>query len=158
MKIIFIRHGQAQIRSTTGQDSDRELTEFGQQQAKQTAKYILDNYQPDLFIVSPYQRAKQTLKAFTDRTSTVPYTVLDEITPNGDPKVAIEIISSMVDTNETINCVVVVCHMPIVAEIVGELVGQHPTAYQLAEARVLECAFVVENLCNQVDGFIPQQS
>lgn len=41
MKMILIRHGQAE--DETRPDSARQLTDFGQQQAAQTAEYITTN-------------------------------------------------------------------------------------------------------------------
>ena len=55
MKIILVRHGQAE--DETRPDSARQLTDFGQQQAAQTAEYVTTHYHPDCFIVSPYDRA-----------------------------------------------------------------------------------------------------
>ncbi|WP_350650005.1 histidine phosphatase family protein, partial [Pseudomonas sp. HY13-MNA-CIBAN-0226] len=82
MKMILIRHGQAE--DETRPDSARQLTDFGQQQAAQTAKYITTNYKPDRFIVSPYDRAQQTLAELQARAPTVPATVQDNITPSDD--------------------------------------------------------------------------
>ncbi|WP_348655017.1 histidine phosphatase family protein, partial [uncultured Psychrobacter sp.] len=51
MKIILMRHGQAENESRP--DSARQLTEYGQQQAAQTAEYLIEHYRPDHFVVSP---------------------------------------------------------------------------------------------------------
>ena len=49
MQIILMRHGQAE--DETRPDSARQLTDYGQQQAVQTAEYITSHYKrrPDFF-------------------------------------------------------------------------------------------------------------
>ncbi len=153
MKIILIRHGQAE--GFQDQDSSRQLTEFGHKQAQQTADYIMKKYSPDLFVVSPYDRARQTLHAFQQHAPETPSKILANITPNARVNRALEDLSQLAD--DTIECMLVVSHMPIVANIAGALLGEWATAYSLAEARVLECEVFTENLAMQIDGFIPAQ-
>ncbi len=154
MKLILIRHGQAE--SLQVQDSSRQLTEFGQKQATETAEYIMQKYSPDLLVVSPYDRARQTLQAFQKHAPQTPTKTLATITPNGNINRALDDLSQLAD--DEIDCMLVVCHMPIVANIVGALLGEWATAYSLAEARVLQCEVLAENLAVQIDGFIPTQS
>ncbi len=156
MKIIFMRHGQAE--NFRPPDSSRQLTQFGQEQAKETANYIMDNYNPDLFVVSPYDRARQTLQAFSKINPDTPIEIIKEITPDSDATQALAEIARVIDNKHAqANCVLVVCHMPIVANMVGLLLKQWATAYALAEARVIECEFIAENLGTQIDKYIPQQ-
>ena len=82
MKIILVRHGQAE--NDTRPDSSRQLTDLGREQAAQTAEFVMTHYQPDQFIVSPYDRAQQTLAAFQACAPTVPFVILDNITPADD--------------------------------------------------------------------------
>ncbi len=154
MKIILIRHGQAE--NLQLQDSSRQLTEFGQQQAQETAEYIMEKYSPDLLVVSPYDRARQTLQAFQKHAPQTLIKTLATITPNGNVNRALDDLAQLAD--DGIECMLVVCHMPIVANIAGALLGQWATAYSLAEARILECEVFAENLATQIDGFIPTQS
>ncbi len=154
MKIILIRHGQAE--GFKDQDSSRQLTEFGHKQAQETAEYIMKKYSPDLLVVSPYDRARQTLQAFQKHAPQTPIKTLATITPNGNVNRALDDLAQLAD--DGIDCMLVVCHMPIVANLAGALLGEWATAYSLAEARVLQCEVLVENLATQIDAFIPTQA
>lgn len=150
MKIILVRHGQAE--DETRPDSARQLTDFGQQQAVQTAEYITTHYQPDYFLVSPYDRAQQTLAEFQARAPKVPAAVQENITPSDDARQALIDIG-----NIEAECLVVVCHMSIVANIAGLLTGDYPESFSLAEARVFEMDFVMSGMAKEVDRFVPDQ-
>lgn len=150
MKIILVRHGQAE--DETRPDSARQLTDFGQQQAAQTAEYITTHYQPDYFLVSPYDRAQQTLAEFQARAPKVPAAVQENITPSDDARQALIDIG-----NIEAECLVVVCHMSIVANIAGLLTGDYPESFSLAEARVFEMDFVMSGMAKEVDRFVPDQ-
>ncbi len=150
MKIILVRHGQAEDESRP--DSARQLTDFGQQQAAQTAEYVTTHYHPDCFVVSPYDRAQQTLAAFQARAPKVPSTIQNNITPADDAR---EALVELADIEA--ECLVVVCHMSIVAHIAGLLKGEYPGSFSLAEARVFEMDFVMGGMAHEVDRFVPEQ-
>ncbi|MBF4488510.1 phosphohistidine phosphatase SixA [Psychrobacter sp. N25K4-3-2] len=150
MKIILVRHGQAE--DETRPDSARQLTKFGQQQAAQTAEYITTNYRPDRFIVSPYDRAQQTLAELQAHAPTIPATVQDNITPSDDAHSALTDIAKI-----EAQCLVVVCHMSIVANLAGLLTGDYPESFSLAEARVFEMDFIMSGMATEVDRFVPEQ-
>ena len=150
MKIILMRHGQAE--DETRPDSARQLTDFGQQQAKQTAEYITAHYQPDYFVVSPYVRAQQTLAALQAQLPTVPSSVRDNLTPSDDARQALHEIADI-----EAKCLVVVCHMSIVAYIAGLLTGDYPESFSLAEARVFEMDFVMAGMARETARFVPDQ-
>lgn len=150
MKIILVRHGQAE--DETRPDSARQLTDFGKQQAAQTAEYVTTHYHPDHFVVSPYDRAQQTLAEFQLRALEVPSTIQNNITPSDDARKALADIA-----NIEAECLVVVCHMSIVANIAGLLTGDYPESFSLAEARVFEMDFVMSGMANEVDRFVPDQ-
>ncbi|MBI0425316.1 SixA phosphatase family protein [Psychrobacter sp. NG27] len=150
MKIILVRHGQAE--DETRPDSARQLTSFGQQQAAQTAAYLTTHYSPDYFVVSPYTRAQQTLAVLQSLVPTVPSSIQDNITPSDDARQALIDIG-----NIEAECLVVVCHMSIVAYIAGLLTGDYPESFSLAEARVFEMDFVMTGMATEVDRFVPDQ-
>ena len=150
MKIILVRHGQAEDESRP--DSARQLTDFGQQQAAQTAEYVTTHYHPDCFVVSPYDRAQQTLAAFQARAPKAPSTIQNNITPADDAR---EALVDLADIEA--ECLVVVCHMSIVAHIAGLLTGEYPESFSLAEARVFEMDFVMGGMAHEVDRFVPEQ-
>lgn len=145
-----MRHGQAE--GYIDADSTRQLTDLGRQQAAQTAAYLLEKYTPDRFVVSPYDRAQQTLAAFTKLAPKTPITVLKDIIPSGNATNAIEQLAEL-----EAECLLVVCHMPIVANMAGTLIGEFEHVYALAEARVIEADVLYAGLGTQIDGFIPDQ-
>ncbi|PNK61694.1 SixA phosphatase family protein [Psychrobacter sp. FDAARGOS_221] len=164
MKLILMRHGQAGYQSTN--DADRQLTEFGQKQAQQSAQALLERYQPDLFVVSPYTRAKQTLAAFTKINPEIPVVELEGITPDADPVKGLDSIFDLVldaakqngvSEQDKLECVLVVCHMPIVAKMAGLLIAQDAEPYALAEARVFDAELVAPDMGDEVDRFVPDQ-
>lgn len=150
MKIILVRHGQAE--DETRPDSARKLTDFGRQQAAQTAEYVTTHYQPDYFVVSPYDRAQQTLAEFQSRVPNAPSAVQDNITPSDDARKALVDIADI-----DAECLVVVCHMSIVAYIAGLLIGDYPESFSLAEARIFEMDFVMSGMAKEIDRFVPDQ-
>lgn len=150
MKIILIRHGQAE--DETRPDSARQLTEFGKQQAAQTAEYITAHYHPDYFLVSPYKRAQQTLAELQSRVPNVPSKTQENITPSDDARHALADIANI----ET-DCLVIVCHMSIVANIAGLLIDDYPESFSLGEARVFEMDFVMAGMAREIGWFIPDQ-
>ena len=150
MKIILMRHGQAE--DETRPDSARQLTDFGQQQAAQTADYIIENYTPDCLVVSPYTRAQQSLDELQSRAPNVPVVVQDNITPGDDARAALTKIADI-----EANCLVIVCHMSIIANLAALLTGNSPEGFSLAEARVFEMDFVLAGMASEVDRFTPMQ-
>lgn len=150
MKIILVRHGQAE--DETRPDSARQLTDFGQQQAAQTAAYLTTHYHPDYFVVSPYIRAQQTLAVLQALLPDVSSSVQNNITPSDDARQALIDIG-----NIEAECLVVVCHMSIVAYIAGLLTGEYPESFSLAEARVFEMDFVMTGMATEIDRFVPDQ-
>lgn len=148
MKVILMRHGEAEYQTT--QDAKRQLTALGRQQAATTADYILSKYEPDAFVVSPYDRAQQTLAAFTEQRPDVPVQILDNITPDDDPMKALHALLDVAG-----ECVVVVCHMPIVAKMAALLTATHPESYSLAEARVFEAEFIAADMGDELERFVP---
>ena len=150
MKVILMRHGQAE--DETRPDSARELTDFGQQQAAQTAAYISTSYTPDIFIVSPYVRAQQTLAQLQLQTPNIPVKVQNNITPSDDARTALAELATI-----EAECVIVVCHMSIIAYLASLLTGDTPESYALAEARVFEMEFIMAGMAREIDRFVPQQ-
>ena len=133
MKIILIRHGQAE--DETRPDSARQLTDFGQQQAAQTAEYITARYHPDCFLVSPYDRAQQTLAALQSLLPSVPSKIQENITPSDDARHA----------------------LTDIANITGLLTDDYPESFSLGEVRVFEMDFVMAGMAREIDRFVPDQ-
>lgn len=161
MKLIFIRHGDAG--AYTHPDHARNLSDLGKAQAQQTANWLNEfaknNPKPDLFIVSPYNRAKQTCDIVHQNFSDVPLQIYEHITPNDNADNAIKGLDKTIETaqhqNPSLDCVVIVCHMSIVANMVAILTGEHAEGFHLAEARVLETEVFAPSLATEVVRFVP---
>ena len=165
MQIILMRHGEAANAASTAFSSDeaRLLTVKGQQQAQATAEQIIKTYQPDLFVVSPLIRAQQTQQQFNElliQSSTnspikscadIPVVIYEGIKPEDDARDALEWLSK-----QDAECMVVVCHMNIVAYLAGLLTNQSPQSFGLAEARVYEQVAIGLGFSTEVARFTPQ--
>lgn len=164
MKVIFVRHGKAA--PYCEDDAGRDLTEFGRLQVQQTAQYLTEHYQLDLIITSPYNRADQTAKILLSQVLALgqnpSFMSLSSITPDENPMIAIDDLEDIVcakfgeDLDD--KCVVVVCHMPIVASMVAKLENLSPASFELAEARILQMSVLAQGLATTQDVFIPNHS
>ena len=148
MHLILVRHGDAG--AYTLPDHARNLSPLGTQQAAMTAAWLQQHYQPDHLIVSPYHRAQQTLAKICQGFTEVPITTLECITPDEDASTAVNQLGDLPG-----ECLVVVCHMPIIAKIAGILTGEPPEAFALAEARVYDMGIIAPNLAVEITRFVP---
>ncbi|OOR87304.1 histidine phosphatase family protein [Moraxella caviae] len=169
MKLIFVRHGQAG--PYCADDAGRDLTEFGEAQARQTGEYLANNHQIDLIIASPYNRANQTarliLQAITDKnaeseSADMPaFITVSSITPDDDPTIGLDDIDCAIrnkfgdDAND--KTIAVVCHMPIVARMTAILDGLPPAPFALAECRCFDAPVIAPDLGVQRAAFVPAQ-
>lgn len=151
MQLILLRHGEAAPAVTD--DFSRPLTALGQQQAHAMATQLSSIYEPDLFVVSPLLRAKQTLKPLSALFPHVPVIQFDGIKPDDVAKSAIEWLA-----NQPYECIVVVCHMNIVAYMAGLLLDDYPESFALAEARVLEQPLIMAGLSSEKARYLPKIS
>lgn len=162
MKLIFIRHGDAG--AYTHPDHERNLSDLGKTQAQQTADWLKEfaktNEKPDLFIVSPYNRARQTCDIVRQNFNDVPLQIYEHITPHDNAEQAIKGLDKIIETahneNPNLDCVVIVCHMSIVAYMVSILTGDTAEGFNLAEARVLETDVFAPNLATEITRFVPK--
>ena len=152
MKIILMRHGQAESYANADTDSARQLTAVGQAQALETAQYLATHYQADTLVVSPYVRAQQTAAQVNSCFAQLTPITQDNITPEDDARDALRTLGE-----HDGECIIVVCHMAIVAHIAGLLTGDYPESFALAEARVFETDFVMMGMATETDRFVPQQ-
>lgn len=159
MKLILVRHGEANPvdGETIKTDSERTLTERGHAQARQTAEFVLsksDTFSPDLLVVSPFIRARQTMQAFEDMLGKQAQ-VYNHITPVDDDKIALEYLSDLAESTQS-QCVLVVCHMDIVARLHARATADSYRGFLLAEARVLEQTIIADRLSCEIANFVPQ--
>ena len=102
--------------------------------------------------MSPYVRAQQTLAQFQVHSPNVPIKVQHNITPSDDARTAFAELATI-----EAECMVVVCHMSIIAYLASLLTGDNPESYALAEARVFDMEFIMTGMAREIDRFIPQQ-
>ncbi|MEG0481983.1 MAG: phosphoglycerate mutase family protein [Acinetobacter sp.] len=149
MQLTLVRHGEA-APPINGVDSKRPLTERGHLQAQQTAEFVKNNVQPDVFVVSTLLRAQETLAHAQKYFPDVPVLICDKIKPEDDAKLAIEWLSQL-----PFESIVVVCHMNVVAHIAEQLTHEHFHSFALAEARLYEQSVIAHGLSTQTKAFIP---
>ncbi|MBC7751405.1 MAG: phosphohistidine phosphatase SixA [Candidatus Saccharibacteria bacterium] len=152
MQLILMRHGEAEPYQAN--DAVRNLTTRGVAQAHLTAQQVLEKYQPDLLVASPYVRAQQTVGAFQQQLPNVQLHILDEITPDADPRIALDALTLQA-SQYSAQCIVVVCHMNVIAYIAGLLLDEDPEIFGLAEARVFEQPFILLGLSVETARFLP---
>lgn len=164
MKLIFIRHGQAT--AYCADDAGRNLTEFGQAQAHETANHLIAQYHLDMIIASPFNRADQTAKILqnlaNEQGQNPAFITLNSITPDDNPVQGVADIERIISAtfgDEHDKTIAIVCHMPIVGRMVAYLDadGLPPPMFDLAEYRVLTASVIAEALSKQVDRYSPKQ-
>ncbi|WP_088331961.1 phosphohistidine phosphatase SixA [Lacimicrobium sp. SS2-24] len=123
MQIFIMRHGEAQSRFS--QDASRELTSLGQAESVATGRWLLQTAnEVDLAIVSPYTRARQTLKAVQQHLPVNEVIQTEEVTPYGDASDFSDYCHALIETRPQINAILIVSHMPFVSALVDVLCSQ----------------------------------
>jgi phosphohistidine phosphatase len=126
MNLYIMRHGESSW--DTQIDSERSLTDFGQQQATAVGQYLSEaNISVDLVMVSPYKRAQQTANKVLDKFPLVKTIESSNFTPESSVAVAQESVEAAGDKN-----ILLISHLPLVANLAGYLTaddsasrGQH---------------------------------
>ena len=150
MQLILVRHGEAEPYDTPAEDALRRLSPTGAVQAKNTAAYIAAHYAAEIIVTSPYIRAQQTADEIYQIFPAAQYITYPHITPGDDATSAIEWLCNL-----SAQCIVVVCHMNIVAYIEAILLGMPARQFGLAECSVLSQSILLANLSVKVSGYVP---
>lgn len=158
MKLILVRHGHAG--AYTQPDSERNLTETGKVQAEHTAAWLKQNYLPTQFVSSPYNRARQTLDIISEQWDTpLPRTEYAGITPDADARRAFKGLAKWSEQAIAENgCLIIVCHMNLVAYLAQLLTGEYQAGFSLAEARVYDIDVWAAGAASEIARFIPEQA
>lgn len=149
MQLTLIRHGEAHP-AVNGDDHRRPLTELGHQQAEKTAQYFKDRIQPDVFIVSPLLRAKETLAHLSRYFPNVPVVEYEGIKPDDDATRVVDWLSQRSE-----HTIVVVCHMNVIAYMEQILLAETFNGFSLAEGRTYEQSVIAAGLSQRTMQFIP---
>lgn len=142
MRIFIMRHGEAQplVRS----DRDRQLTDYGYNQAAASAQWLKQNYfantPVDYVLVSPFQRTRQTFACLNEQLEVKQHEYSEDIVPSGQAKLVHDYLDYLLtDRASCCNGIVLVSHMPLVSYLVDELCGQHRSIlFSTAAIAVLE--------------------
>ncbi|WEH92526.1 phosphohistidine phosphatase SixA [Acinetobacter soli] len=149
MQLTLVRHGEASP-ALDGNDTTRPLTALGHAQAKQTAQFLKEQVNPEIFVVSPLLRAQETLQHIQQIFPNVPVLICDKIKPEDDAKDAIEWLAQL-----PFESIVVVCHMNVVGHIAEQLTQEHFNPFALAEARLYHQTVIANGLSTQEKSFVP---
>ena len=153
MKVILIRHGEAEPLRRT--DAERNLTLNGLHQAQQAAAWLLNHgFTLDGLFASPYYRARQTAGEIANILD-VPVTQTDRITPEQDPRDVIAWLDSMDLPDESV--IALVCHMPVVGRLAAWLCDGRDggSPFALAEVRVIDLPVVAAGQGVRSGGYAP---
>ena len=139
MDLIIMRHGEAQPHAPS--DYDRNLTEYGQQQALTAGQWLKDNgYKLSEAWVSPYPRAQQTFQQVQSVLNIPSTETVDCLLPGSSPDAVVEKLSQL-----DRDCVLIVSHNPMVSQLVNYLCsGQF---YGAAAMGTASMAFVTAEDC-----------
>lgn len=120
MIIFVMRHGEAEPYKRD--DQSRHLTRFGVTQSEHAAKWMAkqlnehtQSKQVDLALVSPYVRTIETLGTVEQSVAIKKTVQTSAITPDGDAKQAHYLIDGELLQDSSIECLLVVTHMPLVS-------------------------------------------
>ncbi len=156
MKIVLVRHGEAE--AARGNDAERALTANGVAQARCTAAWLLrqtgDEGGSLVLLSSPYRRAQQTAAVLGEYLRK-PVLTLAEITPDVDPRRALQALEQHMPGNDWL---IVVSHMPLLAALarwLEEGVTGSGRGFGLTEARVLEAETPGPGTAGLKAAFIP---
>lgn len=118
MNLYIMRHGEASWDAQI--DSERSLTDFGQQQATAVGQYLGEaNISFDLVMVSPYKRAQQTASNVLNKFPSVNRVESSNITPESSVAMAQESIEASGYKN-----ILLISHLPLVANLTGYLTAE----------------------------------
>lgn len=124
MQIIIMRHGEAEL--THQNDRDRQLTPFGIEESRQTAKWLEDYLREaklsiELALVSPFKRAQQTYAELNKWVDIERELSSSDIVPSGDPAIVQSYIDYLIEEKSLNKSILLVSHMPFVSYLLDTL-------------------------------------
>jgi phosphohistidine phosphatase len=118
MKLIIMRHGQAVPNAAS--DSERSLTAKGEKDAFMLGKWLINQrYEPEVVLISPYLRARQTAAQVLAQTTPWSSEEATWITPEGSPLQVIKLLSQRPESS-----IMLVSHQPLVSNLLALLVDE----------------------------------
>ena len=123
MKLIIMRHGEAERFRV--QDKTRSLTSLGEKQARTAGKWLKNhlgtNTPIDMALVSSYVRAQQTYDKLSEQVVVKQQQVCEDVIPEGNPKIAHDLIKVLIGQGSQPSVMLVVSHMTFVSYFLEEV-------------------------------------
>ena len=129
MRIFIMRHAEAEMMAQS--DKARQLTARGRQQSLSQGEW-LKSIIPDFdkIISSTYTRAIATFEQINlvyNQKLAEKLEIWDGVTPYGNPEQVSDYLAILSDQN--IQNVLLISHLPLVGEIIAELCGKNPISF-----------------------------
>jgi phosphohistidine phosphatase len=157
MNIFLVRHGEAETYANS--DAERKLTPHGIEQAIETAQWLklqLVESTTIQLLCSRYVRAQKTAEIIGAELGVFPI-VIDGITPESNPRIALTALEKTFTTQPP-SSVIMVSHMPLVAELTQWLTEGHVSVgrgFSPAEVRWLQATVLGPSTAHLKGFFVP---
>ena len=142
MNLYLIRHAIAEEETSSGEDSQRGLTDKGAKKMRLIAKGLRTlGVEFDLIVSSPYLRAVQTSEILSDVFKKKKFVLSDNLTPMGD----IDLLIAEINEKYSVNSLAIVGHEPYLSTLVSLLTaGGSPVEMTFKKGGV--CYLAAEDL------------
>ncbi|WP_299759663.1 histidine phosphatase family protein [uncultured Pontibacter sp.] len=140
--VLLCRHADAYDPFPLQPDFERELTQEGQQQARNTGKWLREKFSKlDAILASPATRANATARIVASKV----YFEEEQISYNPDIYIAREtqLIKSLGELPDQVKVVLLVAHNPGITRLARELTGEYSLGY-MEPAQVMAVALELE--------------
>jgi phosphohistidine phosphatase len=118
MNLYLIRHAIAEEETSSGEDSQRELTDKGAKKMRLIAKGLRTlGVDFDLIVSSPYIRAVQTAEILSEVFKKKKFVLSDHLMPMGD----IDLLIAEINEKYSVNSLAIVGHEPYLSTFVSLL-------------------------------------
>ena len=158
MRLFIMRHGEAEPLAVS--DMARNLTERGRRQAEAAAEWLREEQVcPELFLVSPFTRTRQTAGIVAEVLNIPPeqITLSENVLHGSDPHAFLRTLPEDPETGET-RTVLMVSHMPFVSLLCGLLVHgnmQQGEPFYTAQVEQLQVHAALPGGAESLGCFVP---
>lgn len=135
MRLLIMRHGEAEPYTGEQTDRDRKLTNFGSDQAQRAARSMV-TAPPERVLVSPYQRTQQTAARVCAEIGRVEWQTCDWLRSGAPLHQATQELDQLRG-----NCVLLISHMPLVSLLVEFYTGEQ-VGFQTANIAQIDMEYV----------------
>lgn len=133
MRVLLVRHGDAEPVLPGGSDSARPLSPRGHIEVEEVAERLrAHDERPTVVLTSPLVRAHETAEIL-GRILGAPVETADELSTAGDPRDMRRLIEARGEP-----CIAVVGHEPSMGDLHALLVGRGSQPFRKAEVRIID--------------------